>query len=96
MSDIHGSMAGCVAHSALDYSSWRDILLYSIIFDDSNFGKLNYYLGAGAKKDGRTSKYPELDFCKLDSFLCVYDVGLEPMLFPANSSSHHDIVMTFI
>ena len=90
MSDIHGNMAGCVAHSAPDYSSRRDILMYSIIFDDSNFGKLNYYLGAGAEKDGRSAKYPQVDFCKFDVFFSVHGVGPNPNIsFPAHSSLHH-------
>ena len=38
------------------------LILFSFL---SNFGKLNYYLGAGAKNDGRPSKYPEVDFCKM-------------------------------
>ena len=29
-----------------------------------NFGKLNYFLGAGAANDGRPSRYPQVDFCK--------------------------------
>ena len=44
------------------------------IFNHSNFGKLNYYLGAGALNDGRPSRYPEVDFCKLCfSSLCSQD-----------------------
>ena len=30
-----------------------------------NFGKLNYYLGARAAKEGRDATYPKLDFCKV-------------------------------
>ena len=36
----------------------------------SNFGKLNYYLGARAKSDGRDSKYPQVDFCKDPEVIC--------------------------
>lgn len=39
---------------------------WSTRFDDtnSNFGKLNYFLGKRAADDGRESRYPDLDFCK--------------------------------
>ena len=47
-----------------------------------NFGKLNYYLGAGAKKDGRPSRYPQVDFCKFD--LSLYLLCLDVM----RASSH--------
>ena len=30
-----------------------------------NFGKLNWFLGAGAANDGRPARYPEVDFCEL-------------------------------
>ncbi|KAL3799130.1 hypothetical protein HJC23_002258 [Cyclotella cryptica] len=36
----------------------------------SNFGKLNYFLGAGAAKDGRASRYPNIDFCKDPEVIC--------------------------
>ena len=39
-------------------------------FFHSNFGKLNYFLGAGAAKDGRTSRYPNIDFCKDPEVIC--------------------------
>jgi len=35
-----------------------------------NFGKLNYYLGARAAKDGRDSAYPSIDFCKDPEIIC--------------------------
>ena len=35
-----------------------------------NFGKLNYYLGAGAQRDGRDAKYPNIDFCKTPDKIC--------------------------
>ena len=28
-----------------------------------NFGKLNYFLGARAAREGRPSRYPNIDFC---------------------------------
>jgi hypothetical protein len=31
---------------------------------NSNFGKLNYFLGKRAADEGRESRYPEVDFCK--------------------------------
>ena len=43
------------------------------IFYHSNFGKLNYYLGAGADRDGRPSRYPQIDFCKYISPYCSYE-----------------------
>lgn len=36
-----------------------------------NFGKLNYFLGAGASKDGRYSRYPSVDFCKDPEVICA-------------------------
>merc|ERR1711935_483971 len=35
-----------------------------------NFGKLNYYLGARAEKEGRSSRYPTVDFCKDPGVIC--------------------------
>jgi len=35
-----------------------------------NFGKLNYYLGARAEKEGRVSRYPKVDFCKDPGVIC--------------------------
>jgi len=37
----------------------------------SNFGKLNWYLGAAAEEDGRPAKYPQVDFCKFDNSSCL-------------------------
>ena len=36
-----------------------------------NFGKLNYFLGAGASEDGRYSRYPTVDFCKDPEVICA-------------------------
>jgi hypothetical protein len=41
-----------------------------LVFVHSNFGKLNYFLGAGAAKDGRTSRYPNINFCKDPEVIC--------------------------
>ena len=30
-----------------------------------NFGKLNYFLGARAAKEGRSTPYADIDFCKV-------------------------------
>jgi hypothetical protein len=38
-----------------------------------NFGKLNYYLGARAAKEGRPSRYPDVDFCKQPDAICASD-----------------------
>lgn len=35
-----------------------------------NYGKLNYYLGAKAAQDGRSSRYPTIDFCKTPDKIC--------------------------
>jgi len=35
-----------------------------------NFGKLNYFLGARAKQEGRKSRYPSIDFCKTPDAIC--------------------------
>lgn len=35
-----------------------------------NLGKLNYYLGAKAKREGRSSKYPDIDFCSNPEAIC--------------------------
>lgn len=37
----------------------------------SNFGKLNYFLGARAAKEGRPSRYPSIDFCKTPDAICA-------------------------
>jgi len=36
-----------------------------------NLGKLNYYLGAQAQKDGRQSRYPTVDFCGFPEAICA-------------------------
>jgi hypothetical protein len=38
-----------------------------------NFGKLNYYMGARGKKEGRNVLYPEIDFCKDPEAICKPD-----------------------
>ena len=53
------------------YLGFRILSRYTFIFCSSNFGKLNWFLGAGAKKDGRASKYPEIDFCKMVFYLLL-------------------------
>lgn len=35
-----------------------------------NFGKLNYFLGAGAASDGRPALFPDVDFCKDPQAVC--------------------------
>ncbi|KAL3788529.1 hypothetical protein HJC23_006567 [Cyclotella cryptica] len=35
-----------------------------------NFGKLNYYLGARAAREGRDAPYPDVDFCKNPETIC--------------------------
>eukprot|EP00516_Mucochytrium_quahogii_P003204 CAMPEP_0203747564 /NCGR_PEP_ID=MMETSP0098-20131031/2675_1 /ASSEMBLY_ACC=CAM_ASM_000208 /TAXON_ID=96639 /ORGANISM=" , Strain NY0313808BC1" /LENGTH=538 /DNA_ID=CAMNT_0050636017 /DNA_START=131 /DNA_END=1743 /DNA_ORIENTATION=- len=35
-----------------------------------NIGKLNYYLGKRAADDGRSSRYPSLDFCRNPNAIC--------------------------
>eukprot|EP00956_Cyclotella_meneghiniana_P033961 scaffold100636_cov60-Cyclotella_meneghiniana.AAC.2 len=35
-----------------------------------NFGKLNYFLGARAAKEGRKAAYPDIDFCKNPEAIC--------------------------
>jgi hypothetical protein len=35
-----------------------------------NFGKLNYYIGKRAKDEGRTSLYPDYDFCENPGVIC--------------------------
>ena len=53
----------------------------------SNFGKLNYYLGAGAKKDGRPSRYPHVDFCKFGLSLLLFFTGAFPHSIPSITTS---------
>lgn len=36
-----------------------------------NFGKLNYFMGARAKAEGRESSYPDIDFCKTPDSICA-------------------------
>jgi hypothetical protein len=43
-----------------------------------NFGKLNYYAGARAQKEGRDALYPNVDFCKRPDHIC-------------NSTEHPDL-----
>ncbi|KAL3788522.1 hypothetical protein HJC23_006560 [Cyclotella cryptica] len=42
-----------------------------------NFGKLNYYLGARAAKEGRDAPYPKLDFCKDPEIICSSEENKE-------------------
>eukprot|EP00804_Cyclotella_cryptica_P022742 CCRYP_004976-RM/>CCRYP_004976-RM protein AED:0.47 eAED:0.49 QI:0/0/0/1/0/0/4/0/208 len=37
----------------------------------SNFGKLNYYLGARAAEEGRASRYPDVNFCEHPDAICA-------------------------
>ena len=39
----------------------------------SNFGKLNYYLGARASREGRPALYPDIDFCEFPQGICSSD-----------------------
>ena len=43
------------------------------LFSSSNFGKLNYYLGARAAREGRPALYPEIDFCEFPQGVCSSD-----------------------
>lgn len=43
----------------------------------SNFGKLNYYLGARAKKEGRDAPYGQYDFCKDPEIICSSEENKE-------------------
>eukprot|EP00798_Chlamydomonas_sp_ICE-L_P007361 gene7361-485_t len=36
-----------------------------------NFGKLNYFLGARAQREGREAMFPEVDFCKNPEAICT-------------------------
>lgn len=38
-----------------------------------NFGKLNYYMGARGKNEGRDVLYPDIDFCKNPEAICEPD-----------------------
>jgi len=42
-----------------------------------NIGKLNYYLGARAARDGRTSIYPDIDFCLDPEATCASSLTKE-------------------
>ena len=35
-----------------------------------NFGKLNYYLGSRAAEEGRSTKYPDINFCEQPDAIC--------------------------
>ena len=39
----------------------------------SNFGKLNYHLGARAAREGRPALYPDIDFCEFPQGVCSSD-----------------------
>ena len=58
---------------------------------DSNFGKLNYFLGKRAADDGRESRYPDIDFCK-DPGEClewyrIYYFVIDPDVVPTYNSN---------
>lgn len=36
-----------------------------------NFGKLNYFLGKRAADEGRSSLFPDIDFCKDPEAICA-------------------------
>eukprot|EP00442_Polarella_glacialis_P058778 CAMPEP_0115087510 /NCGR_PEP_ID=MMETSP0227-20121206/23346_1 /TAXON_ID=89957 /ORGANISM="Polarella glacialis, Strain CCMP 1383" /LENGTH=604 /DNA_ID=CAMNT_0002477417 /DNA_START=83 /DNA_END=1898 /DNA_ORIENTATION=- len=38
-----------------------------------NFGKLNYYMGKRAAREGRVAMYPEIDFCRNPGAICDAD-----------------------
>ena len=46
----------------------------------SNFGKLNYFLGARAKQEGRRSRYPSIDFCKTPDAICNSEEHIKMIL----------------
>ncbi len=52
----------------IPFLSTLSILLtavYAVLLGiNSNFGKLNYFLGKRAADEGRESRYPDVDFCK--------------------------------
>lgn len=66
---VSGKLFHLIAYDCLlpaGHSSHRSILtIYH-----SNFGKLNYFLGARAAVEGRTSRYPTIDFCKDPEAIC--------------------------
>jgi hypothetical protein len=68
--DSSGSYANTAGRTDVEGCCWwgRGVIQTSGI---CNFGKLNYYLGAGAENDGRPAKYPTVDFCKFDTSLCL-------------------------
>jgi len=38
-----------------------------------NYGKLNYFLGARASREGRPARYPKIDFCEFPQGVCSSD-----------------------
>ena len=51
--------------SAYSFYLWLPLSTYS------NFGKLNYYLGARAAEEGRVSRYPDINFCEQPDAICA-------------------------
>jgi hypothetical protein len=47
------------------------------LFVLSNFGKLNYWLGARAAKEGRDAPYGQYDFCKDPEVICASEENKE-------------------
>ena len=58
-----------VSH-VIEYRCFFDVM--SNTFSNcSNFGKLNYYLGARAAEEGRDSRYPDINFCEQPDAICA-------------------------
>ncbi len=51
-------------HNISFYSVYSLNCCHAVLGINSNFGKLNYFLGKRAADEGRESKYPDVDFCK--------------------------------
>lgn len=63
---IHGST---LFQHRLHHSTISISLLH-LKYLNSNFGKLNYFLGKRAHDENRDSRYPDIDFCQDPGIIC--------------------------
>ena len=60
-------------HFIIGHSLILHLMSHFLISSCSNFGKLNYHLGARAAREGRPALYPDIDFCEFPQGVCSSD-----------------------
>jgi hypothetical protein len=60
-------------HFIIGHSIILHLMSHFLISSCSNFGKLNYHLGARAAREGRPALYPDIDFCEFPQGVCSSD-----------------------